>query len=281
MILERGLQVPHNISGDNPAGKVLFLHRISSPPPPTSIQDNGVMPWEFPHITIMIIPLSHEADWQPLFSVARAWDPPRAGTIIIAPHPDDETLATGGLIRSQTSKGLDVKVIAVTDGENAYSDSTGLAAIRQDEQEKALHTLGVGPANIIRLRIPDCDVSQHISALVETLVPLMSEETQIVAPWPGDFHPDHEACGRAAQQAAELTGAKLTFYFFWTWHRGTAALLQSLPIRSFALTHAQQCVKLEALKHHHSQLEHPGGEPILPDCLLWPAKLPFEIYLSA
>ncbi len=55
----------------------------------------------------MIIPLSHEADWQPLFSVARAWDPPQVGTIIIAPHPDDETLATGGLIRSQTSKGLE------------------------------------------------------------------------------------------------------------------------------------------------------------------------------
>jgi LmbE family N-acetylglucosaminyl deacetylase len=229
----------------------------------------------------MIIPLSQEADWQSTFSVARTWSAPRRNTIIISPHPDDETLATGGFISSQRSNGLDVKVIAVTDGENAYSDDLGLGWTRRQEQEKALHTLGVSATNIIRLGLPDCDVSSHANEVIEALLPHMSDETHIMAPWPGDFHPDHEACGRAAKQATELRGGQLTFYFFWTWHRGTAELLHCLPIRSFALTSAQQSIKSQALRHHHSQLFHPDGEPILPEPLLWPAKLPFEIYLPA
>ncbi|MGC1871540.1 MAG: PIG-L family deacetylase [Acidobacteriaceae bacterium] len=229
----------------------------------------------------MIIPLSQEADWQSTFAVARAWSAPRRNTIVISPHPDDETLATGGFISAQRSKGLDVKVVAVTDGENAYGDNCGLGKIRQQEQEKALHTLGVSATNIIRLGLPDCDVSSYANDVVAALLPFMSEESHIMAPWPGDFHPDHEACGRAAKQAAELCGAQLTFYFFWMWHRGTAELLHCLPIRSFALTSAQQSIKSQALRHHHSQLFRTDGEPILPEYLLWPAKLPFEIYLPA
>ena len=223
----------------------------------------------------MIIPLSHEADWQSTFAVARPWSAPRRNTIVISPHPDDETLAIGGFISLQRSKERDVKVIAVTDGENAYLDNVGLGRIRRQEQEKALHTLGVSATNIIRLGLPDCDVSSYANELVEALLPLVSEETHVMAPWPGDFHPDHEACGRATKQAAELGGGQLTFYFFWTWHRGTAGLLRGLPIRSLALTSVQQSIKSRALKHHHSQLFQPGGEPILPESLLWPAKLPF------
>jgi LmbE family N-acetylglucosaminyl deacetylase len=50
--------------------------------------------------------------------------------LVIAQHPDDETLATGGLIARKTSKDIPVHVVAVTDGENAYSDrvSTNLAS---------------------------------------------------------------------------------------------------------------------------------------------------------
>ncbi len=227
----------------------------------------------------MIIPVSHEADWQQLFSAAHTWAPPHGNTIIISPHPDDETLATGGFITSQTSKGLDVKVIAVADGENAYPDNSGLAKLRREELEKALHTLGPKSDNIIRLGFPDTNASGHISKLAYALLPLLSGETHIIAPWPGDFHPDHEACGRAAQLARKLVRGKLTFYFFWLWHRGTTALLQDFSIRSFALTRTQQRTKLEALRHHHSQLVHQSSEPILPESLLWPAKLPFEIYL--
>jgi hypothetical protein len=39
--------------------------------------------------------------------------------LVIAPHPDDETLAIGGFISPQTAKGAPICVVAVTDGEKA------------------------------------------------------------------------------------------------------------------------------------------------------------------
>ena len=39
--------------------------------------------------------------------------------------------------------------------------------------------------------------------------------------------------------------------------------------------------KQEALRCHQSQLQHPGGSPILPDYLLGPARRSFEVFLPA
>jgi LmbE family N-acetylglucosaminyl deacetylase len=210
-----------------------------------------------------------------------AWQPPDKEMLVIAPHPDDETLAVGGFIVSQVAKGIQVRVVAVTDGENAYADVADLAAIRSAEQKRALAKLGVGSSGIIRLGLPDSSLIPNENRLIDLLYPLVSKETHLLAPWPGDFHPDHEVCGRAAQEVARSTGATLTFYFFWAWHRGIPALLHNLPLRSFALTADQQCAKVEALSEHRSQLEHPSGEPILPEDLLWPARRSCEIFLPA
>ncbi|WP_369010244.1 PIG-L family deacetylase, partial [Salmonella enterica] len=38
----------------------------------------------------------------------------------MAPHPDDEVLACGGLMCVATDLGLEVMVVAVTDGEACY-----------------------------------------------------------------------------------------------------------------------------------------------------------------
>ena len=59
------------------------------------------------------------------------WQPPLCRTIVISPHPDDETLGLGGFIAHQTALGSQVIVFAVTDGEKAYSDYPGLGALRQ------------------------------------------------------------------------------------------------------------------------------------------------------
>ena len=105
--------------------------------------------------------------------------------LVIAPHPDDETLGAGGLIARQRMRGMDVIVAAVTDGENCYPDSVGMGEIRCLEQEGALKRLGVERDNIVRLRLPDSAVSSNEEELVERLMPLVSSETHVVAPWPG------------------------------------------------------------------------------------------------
>jgi LmbE family N-acetylglucosaminyl deacetylase len=230
----------------------------------------------------MIVPLSSEEEWTSVWEAATSWQPYGKPILVISPHPDDETLGVGGLISTQISEGTPVKVIAVTDGENAYGqgDST-IAANRRMEQTAALEQLGLKSSDIVRFGLTDSDVSSEQNTLAERLLPLVSNETHIFAPWIGDFHPDHEACGRAAQTVARSAGASLTFYFFWTWHRGTPQLLQGLPLRSLSLSANHRRSKLRALSQYRSQLEHPSGEPILPDELLWPARRSTEIFLPS
>ena len=229
----------------------------------------------------MIVPVVEEAAWMTMLASLPAWDPPAAPVLVIAPHPDDETLAAGGWIAAQRSRGTVVTVAAVTDGENAYPGSPGLAALRIGEQTGALARLGVQAENIVRLGLPDSDVSACEQQLVRQLLPLVSAGTHIVAPWRGDFHPDHEACGRAAEQVAYQVGAQLTSWFFWTWHRGAPDLLRGLPLCAFPLDRELLLAKHEALLCHRSQLAHASGEPILPPSLLAPAKRPFEVFLPA
>ena len=210
------------------------------------------------------------------------WKPSEAPILLIAPHPDDEILGAGGLIAAQRERGVDVSVVAVTDGEHAYPDSPGsaeLGVIRCAEQTAALQRVGVSPDKIIRLRLPDSDVSSHLPELIAHLSSLVSPNTHIIAPWRGDFHPDHEACALAAEAVAHQVGATLTSYFFWTWHRGTPQLIENLPLKIFPMDPKSCNARAQALQCHHSQLVRQEGEPILPDRLLGPARRAFEVFL--
>jgi LmbE family N-acetylglucosaminyl deacetylase len=230
----------------------------------------------------VIVPTTSEDSWLSLLRHLPRWHPSGLPILIVAPHPDDETLGAGGLIAAQCALGADVSVVAVTDGEHAYpdvSDSAELGILRCAEQTAALQRLGVPAAKIVRLGLPDSDVTGHLPELIAQLTPLVSERTHIIAPWRGDFHPDHEACGVAAEEVAQKTGATLISYFFWSWHRGTPEIFDGLSLRSFPLNDGWLQAKAEALLCHRSQLFRDQGEPILPPPLLAPAERPFEIFL--
>ena len=227
----------------------------------------------------MIVPIVAEETWRKSLCEIPAWNPPVNSILLVAPHPDDETLAAGGFIAAQRLRGVDIVVAAVTDGENAYTNTPGLGTLRQQEQQDALNRLGVRSDQILRFHLPDSNVSSREAELVELLLPHASNDTHILAPWIGDFHPDHIACGLAAEEVERRTGAFLTSYFFWTWHRGDADVLAGLNLVRFDLTPALVTAKLEALQCHRSQLTHESGAPILPDSLLDPAKRPFEVFL--
>ena len=129
--------------------------------------------------------------------------------------------------------------------------------------------------------MPDSDVTSHQQTLIEHLTPLITKDTHVIAPWINDFHSDHTACGRAAEQIAHQTGATLTFYFFWTWHFGTPDILQSLRCGRFLLSPALLNAKTEALRCHRTQLFRESGDPVLPESLLLPARRLFEVFAIA
>lgn len=223
--------------------------------------------------------------WQERFHDAMPLDLPRGPVLVIAPHPDDETLGAGALIATLSAQALRIIVVAATDGENAYNllpaERSSLALIRQQEQRKALEELGVEANAIRRLRLTDSGLMAQDAELERRIMEIAEPGMTMLAPWAGDFHPDHIACAHASRSVAMAKGLPLISYFFWTWHRGTPELLDGLPIRRFSPAPEALAAKARAIRQHRSQFEREVGDPILNDRLLAPAWWSFEIFLSS
>jgi LmbE family N-acetylglucosaminyl deacetylase len=226
-----------------------------------------------------IVPLTSEAAWLTVFRGLADWEVPFVPTLVLAPHPDDETLGAGGLIAKLCRAGIPVTIVAITDGEGAYADTPHLGGIRVLEQNEALRRLGVPECRIRRLRLPDRNISGYEDQLVDLLIPLVTADMHLVAPWRRDFHPDHEAAGRAAARVAQRKELTISYYLFWTWHRGEPSMLDGLAVRKLALSDWELKSKLHALQAHVSQFEHEAGQPILSPELLAPAQRAFEVYI--
>jgi LmbE family N-acetylglucosaminyl deacetylase len=226
-----------------------------------------------------IVPLTPEAAWLPALLTLADWETPFVPALVLAPHPDDETLGAGGLVAKLCRAGVPVTVVAITDGEGGYADTPHLGDIRVLEQTEALRRLGVPEHRIYRLHLPDREISRHEEELVDLLLPLVTADMHLVAPWQRDFHPDHEAAGRAAARVAQLKHLPITYYLFWTWHRAQPAILDGLGVTKLGLSDSELKLKLHALQAYASQFQHGDGQPILSPELLAPAHRAFEVYI--
>ncbi|MET0701192.1 MAG: PIG-L family deacetylase [Mycobacterium sp.] len=191
--------------------------------------------------------------------------------IVVAPHPDDETLGFGATSAQLAAAGVDVQVVSVTDGGAAYPDLSifdriDLERTRRTEAVKATGHLGVGPP--IFLGLPDGAVAEHEQELAEKLVELIdgqADQTWCAATWRGDGHPDHEAVGRAAATATAVTGATLIEFPVWMWHWATPGD-QDVPWdRAFSVPLDRAAVgrKEHAAQCFRSQFESAGSQPAL------------------
>jgi len=151
-----------------------------------------------------------------------------ARLVVVAPHPDDEVLGVGGLMAVAVASGVDVQVVAVTDGGASHPGSPTLSAtqlnrLRPRESAAALAELGV-VGEPVRLRLPDGAVIEHEQALAAALEPVLREPsaapgaTWALTTWSGDGHPDHDATGRATAAACTAAGVRLLEHPVWTWH---------------------------------------------------------------
>jgi len=143
----------------------------------------------------------------------------RDRVVVLAPHPDDEVLGAGALLRWLHGEGVPTTVVAVTDGEASHARSAvispaALRRVRAEERDAALSALGVAPA-LVRLGLPDGAVTAHRAALTEAIGGLVDVRTTVVAPWRVDGHPDHDAVGHAAAIAADHRGASLWEVAIW------------------------------------------------------------------
>jgi LmbE family N-acetylglucosaminyl deacetylase len=151
-------------------------------------------------------------------------------TLVIAPHPDDESIAAGGLLQRAIATGAEVRVIVVTDGDNnpwpvrylkkkvcvTDADRAEWGALRRDESRRALATLGVPPVASTFFGFPDrllTTMARHgdvrvrdaIAAAIVSFSPSL-----LVIPSAFDLHPDHRAVGWFAHDVAK--GCEIVTY---------------------------------------------------------------------
>jgi LmbE family N-acetylglucosaminyl deacetylase len=178
--------------------------------------------------------------------------------LVIAAHPDDETLGAGGLIAEFASRGLPVQVVVASDG--AASGEPGIALRRSGELTAAVATLAPD-AVVTELGLPDSGLRDTVDELREALAPLIassSTRTLIAATWPGDGHGDHRVVGEVATELA--AGRAVIGYPIWMWHWGDPRD-GSLPWAECRVLDIDTAPKRRAIEQYPSQTE--GPEPML------------------
>ena len=168
-----------------------------------------------------------EADWQhwPGLSVLPEIDFTEltqvcARVVVVAPHPDDEVLACGGLLAMLSDCRHPVTVISVTDGDASHPGSRRwpiqlLAQQRHAEALEALSRLGLKPLDYVRLSLPDgqvqpsrgrfleCDRQQRRALLIgEQQIDVVPVRIEVLRDWPQQR--DGTASGAQHQTAQRL-----------------------------------------------------------------------------
>jgi len=160
--------------------------------------------------------------------------------LVVAPHPDDETLGCGGAIASLRSIDCDVSVLVVGDGTLSHPNSKkyppqALLELRESETISALAILGVETTAINFLRLPDGSVSSHNPDISNYLAQI---NPQIVfLPLRYDPHPDHRASFQLVSNALTSLNipARRIEYPIWDWDDSQGKNWDNSKLKSWRL----------------------------------------------
>jgi LmbE family N-acetylglucosaminyl deacetylase len=174
-------------------------------------------------------------------------DPIGERVIVLAPHPDDETLGCGGTIRLLIEAGKEVKVVFLTSGEKADTEHpksrlpltspvkggefirvrstlaregvrvpakqeyhmTEYALLREREAEKALKILGVSDYGF--MRFPDRGIHERYEDVLHTILKTVEEfkPDTIYAPSMVEVNPDHRTAAAVAIEMQRIGTQRL------------------------------------------------------------------------
>ena len=191
--------------------------------------------------------------------------------LIIAPHPDDESIGTGGLLQRARQAGAEVRVIFCTSGDDnpwpqraverrvfiTTSARLRWAARRRDEARAALRFLVGSDAPALFLNLPDQGITRLLLHGGEQAIATLRAEfaalrpTIVVLPSADDAHPDHSAMHVLARFA--FTGAlhRCRVFTYVVHRRGNSAPWPSLLMR---LSETEIRDKRQAILCHETQM---------------------------
>lgn len=197
----------------------------------------------------------------------------RTRLLVIAPHPDDETIAAGLLIQRVRAAGGAVKILLLTAGDNnpwpqrwverrariGQQDRLRWGRRRSGELQAALQRLDVAPDSLQAMGWPDMRLTdvlctRHGEAIAALAGVIGAFQPGIIAlPALADRHPDHGAAHVLARLAlaGQAAAPILLSYLI----HGRVAAAEPIQV---AGTAAQSAAKLYALAAHRSQMALSG-----------------------
>ena len=196
--------------------------------------------------------------------------------LVVVAHPDDETLAAGGLLYLAGRSGINSALLVASDGEGSHPASPThapavLAQRRRSELTQAL--AGLDPSmQTEHLGLPDSGLAAHADELTAAIADRVAGVDLVVSTWCGDGHPDHEVIGRAALAAAP--GLEIWQAPIWAqhWAELREVWRQGQDVVELPLDEPARQAKAAAITAHVSQVEplsdQPGDERLLSEEML-------------
>ena len=216
--------------------------------------------------------------WQAALAAAPALpEPPPAGTrvVVVAAHPDDETLGAAGLLLRLAVRGVGVHLVVATDGEAGYpgrspAERSALGARRRGETRRALAAVGHPHVRPDHVGLPDGELAGHEDRLARELTDALAGAALCLLPWERDPHPDHRAAGRAGLRAAAALrerGHAIAVWRYPIWMRHATPPRDAPPdLHALRLLTEEVAAKRDAVACHASQVRSPYEDcgPVLP-----------------
>jgi len=218
--------------------------------------------------------------------------------VVVAPHPDDETLGCGGAIALFRQHSIPVHVLIMSDGTQSHPGSIRFPAkklrkIRESEALSALKILGVAANSATFFRWPDTAVPQlgadnFASAVQQCDRALQSISPDLILiPWQFDQHCDHQATWQIIHHCLQSWPLPPRQLMYSIWGDRTAGL-STLPTgeTGWRLDISQvENIKRQAVMAHRSQTtnlinDDPNGFRLTAE-MLNNLISPYETYLES
>ncbi len=184
--------------------------------------------------------------------------------VVLAPHPDDESLGCGALLAACFATS-GAHIVCVTDGRRSHPNSVEwpgdrLARLRERELTTAVQRLGGTAADITFLRYRDCHAPRDRDArasAVGRIVALCDRlgARGVFSASPRDPHCDHQATADIARDVVVRRPAlRLFFYPVWSrWHDPSFEQTINAPVPCVFESSRWRLPKLAAIAAHRSQ----------------------------
>lgn len=214
----------------------------------------------------------------------------RRPTVVLAPHPDDETLGCGGTVARKRRMGVPVKVVFMTDGAASHTrflPPSELERLRRGEAVEACARLGVKDVHFMGL--PDHKLHLNVARTAVELGRVLEDtpDWDLFVPHRHDGPADHEYTYQIAVRAISdgrnqprLLEFPIWYWLSWPWVARPGRFSSRRGYRRRYGRALRDCwrgefnqgvtiidelpLKMHALRAHATQMERLGDNPRWP-----------------